>query len=82
MLSFRNKFFCHQPFNFNYYQEKLKRRPVEGCTRDYFYKQKQPRPSTLLKKRPWHKCFPANFVKFLRTPFLQNTSGRLVLCKL
>ena len=40
MLSFRNKFFCHQPFNFNYYQEKVKRRPVEGSTGDYFYKQK------------------------------------------
>ena len=31
-------------------------------------------------------CFPVNFAKFLRTPFLQNTSGRLLLlrwrCKL
>ena len=26
----------------------------------------------------WHRCFPVNFVKFLRTPFLQNTSGRLL----
>ena len=26
--------------------------------------------STLLKKRPWHSCFPVNFEKFLRTPFL------------
>ena len=24
---------------------------------------------TLLKKRLWHRCFPANFVKFLRTVF-------------
>ena len=24
-------------------------------------------PSTLLKKRPWHRCFPVNFKKFLRT---------------
>ena len=24
-------------------------------------------------------CFPVNFAKFLRTPFLQNTSGRLIL---
>ena len=35
--------------------------------------------STLLKKRPWHRCFSMNFAKFLRTPFLQNTSGRLLL---
>ena len=32
----------------------------------------------LLKKRLSHRCFPANFVKFLRTPFLQKTSGRLL----
>ena len=24
----------------------------------------------LLKKRLWHRCFPLNFAKFLRTPFL------------
>ena len=28
------------------------------------------RPATLLKKRPWHRCFVLNFAKFLRTPFL------------
>ena len=33
----------------------------------------------LLKKRFWHRCFPKNFMKFLRTPFLQNTSRRLLL---
>ena len=33
----------------------------------------------LWKKRPWHRCFPVNFAKFLRTSFLQNTSGRLLL---
>ena len=33
----------------------------------------------LLKKRLWHRCFPVNFVKFLGTPFLLNTSGRLLL---
>ena len=27
------------------------------------------------KKRLWHRCFLVNFVKFLRTSFLQNTSG-------
>ena len=31
------------------------------------------------KKRFWHRRFRVNFVKFLRTPFLQNTSGRLLL---
>ena len=37
------------------------------------------RPATLLKKRFWHRCFPVNFTKFLRTPFLQNISRRLLL---
>ena len=36
-------------------------------------------PATLLKKRLWHRYFPVNFVKFLRTTFLQNTSQRLLL---
>ena len=36
------------------------------------------RSITLLKKRLWHMCFSVNFAK-LRTPFLQNTSGRLFL---
>ena len=26
----------------------------------------------------WQRCFPVNFTKFLLTPFLQNTSGRLL----
>ena len=37
------------------------------------------RPATFLKKRLWHSCFLVNFAKFLRTPFSQNTSGRLLL---
>ena len=36
-------------------------------------------PETLLKKKLWHRCFSVNFAKFLRTRFLQNTSGRLLL---
>ena len=36
-------------------------------------------PVALLKERLWHRCFPVSFVKFLRTPFLQNTSGRLLM---
>ena len=31
------------------------------------------------KRRLWYKCFPVNFAKFWRTPFLQNTSGQLLL---
>ena len=30
------------------------------------------RPATLLKKGLWRKCFPVNFAKFLRTPFIEH----------
>ena len=36
-------------------------------------------PATLLKKRLWHRCFPVNFAKFLRTPFLTEHLGWLLL---
>ena len=50
------------------------------CARDSFFnKVTGLRPATLLKKSLWHRCFPVDFVKFLRTPFLKNTSGRLPL---
>ena len=37
------------------------------------------RPATLSKKRLWQRCFPVNFVKFLRTSFVKNSSKRLLL---
>ena len=49
------------------------------CARVFFLIKLQTKPATLLKKRLWHRSFPANYVKFLKTPFLQNTSGRLLL---
>ena len=49
------------------------------CARVSFLIKLQAVPATLLKKRFWHGCFPVNFAKFLRTHFLQNTSGRLLL---
>ena len=42
----------------------------------FFNKAANLRSVALLKMR---LCFPVNFVKFLRTPFLQNTSWRLLL---
>ena len=37
------------------------------------------RPATLLKKRLWRGCFPVNFAKFLRTPFLTEHLRWLLL---
>ena len=49
------------------------------CQSLLFSKVTGPRSTSSLKKRLWYKCFPVNFAKFLRTTFLQNTSGRLLL---
>ena len=40
------------------------------CQSLFFHKVAGLRTATLLKKRLWHRCFPVNFAKFLRTPFL------------
>ena len=37
------------------------------------------RPATILKKRLWHRCFPVNFVKFLRTSFFTEHLRWLLL---
>ena len=39
------------------------------CQVLFYNKVACPERATLLKKRLWHKCFPMNFAKFLRTPF-------------
>ena len=39
------------------------------------------RPTTLLKKIFWHRCFPVNFAKFLRTPsFIEQLWWLLLNC--
>ena len=52
------------------------------CQSLFFNKAAGLRPATLLKKRLWHRCFLVNFSKFLKTPFSQNTSGRLLLMRI
>ena len=49
------------------------------CQGLFFNKVAALRSATLLKKRLWHRCFSVNFAKFLRIPFAQKTSGRLLL---
>ena len=38
-----------------------------------------PRPASLSNKRLWHRCFPVNFAKFLRTPFFSEQLQWLLL---
>ena len=50
------------------------------CARvSFLIKLRASRHATLSKKRLWHRCFPVSSVKFLRTPFLHDTSERLLL---
>ena len=49
------------------------------CQSFFFNKVAGLMAATLFKTNLWHSCFPVNFLKFIRTPFLQNTSGRLLL---
>ena len=45
---------------------------LRSSLQEMFYKEGvlRVRSATLLKKRPWQRCFPVNFAKFLRAPFL------------
>ena len=62
------------------------------CQNLLFNKVAGQRLATLLKKGLWNRCFPVNFVKFLRTPFLiehlwwlllswQKKVGKFYRCK-
>ena len=39
----------------------------------------RPKAYNFILKRFQHRCLPVNFAKFLKTPFLQNTSWRQLL---
>ena len=52
------------------------------CQIHFFNKVARLRLVTLLKKRLWHRCFPVNFVKVLRTPFYIEHLWWLLLRKL
>ena len=49
------------------------------CQSLFFNKVADLRPATLVKKRLWHRCFPVNFVEFLRTPFCTDYLWWLLL---
>ena len=50
------------------------------CRSLFFNKLTGLRPAILLKKRLWHRCFPVNFGKFLRTSFLHRTAPDDCFC--
>ena len=64
--SSRSEVFCKKGVlrNFTKFPGKHRRQSL------FFNKVAGLRPVTLLKKRLWHRCFPVNFVKLLRTPFI------------
>ena len=66
-----------------YVDKKVYHRLFRGEQMYFSHLQKQSpekvRPATLFKKRPWHRCFPVNFAKCLRTSSLHNNTGLLLL---
>ena len=50
------------------------------CQESFFIKVAGLRSTTLLKKRLWHRCFPVNCAKFLKTLFLAEHLRLLLLC--
>ena len=60
---------------------------TEAAARGFLWKRRSWKFHKIHRKTPvskkealaHHTCFLVNFVKFLRTPILQNTSGRLLL---
>ena len=46
-----------------------------------FTKVASPQACNFIKKKMQHRCFTVKFAKFLRAPFLQNTSGGCFLRK-
>ena len=51
------------------------------CQTLFFHKVGGLSPPTLLKNRLWHRCFPVNLSKFLRTPFfIEHLRWLLLQC--
>ena len=73
--SSRPEVFCKKDFLKNF--TKFTGKPL--CQSLFFNKVVALRPANLLKKRLWHRCFPVNFAKFLRTVFLTEYLSRLLL---
>ena len=63
--SSRPEVFCKKGVRNNF----TKFRGKHLCQSLFFDKAAGLRPSTLLKKKLWHSCFPVNFLKLLRMPF-------------
>ena len=62
------------------YNRHQKQSPLEvflrkGALRKIHRKHLCESPATLLKRRPWHRCFPVNFAEFLGTPFLTERTA-------
>ena len=65
-ISSRPEVFCKKGVLRNFAKFTGKHR----CQSIFFNKGAGLSPATLLKKRLWHRCFPVNLAKLLRTPFL------------
>ena len=72
----------HQIRSFEFFPQKRSSRPEvfsrQGVRRNFAKFTGKHRSQSLrlyLKRELWHRCFPVNFTKFLRAPFLRSNSG-------
>ena len=72
----QNKFKCQMLCGIGILNRNFAKFTENTCVRDSFLKIWRPEACN---KRLWHRCFSVSFVKFLRTPSLQNTSRQLLL---
>ena len=80
-LSFENKWYSSRSSHQRYSIEKLCFKILPNLQENtcFIVSRSLVRSATLLKKRLWQRCFLVSFSKFLKTPSLQNNSGRLLL---
>ena len=53
---------------------------VQKQPQEVFYKKGVLKNFAKFRRKHLCRCLPVNFAKFLKTPVLQNISGRLLLC--
>ena len=87
MLKFKLAFLVSNQTNFKIKKKSVLRNVAKFtgrhlCQSLFFNQVAGLRPATLLKKRLWHRCFPVNFTKFLRTPILTEHLCWLILALL
>ena len=72
-------YFLFKPVEYYYFVSRSSHPEVSCASVSFFDKVAAIRPAILLKRRLWHRCFPVNFARFVRTPFFREQFWWLLL---